>query len=58
MGRRACIGPRFRSPTFFYSTDDDSKRTYDYAPIWYCPTVKLQVHCHNGIVTAIEELDD
>gem|GEM_PF-2975235 len=53
-----CIMPMFGPPNFFYATDSDALRTYNYAPVWYFPTAKFQVHCQNGIVTYIEEFDD
>jgi hypothetical protein len=48
------LGP----PTFFYPGDDDTKRTYNYVPTPMFPTAKFQVHCHNGVVTAVEQFDD
>jgi hypothetical protein len=48
------LGP----PTFFYPGDDDTQRTYNYAPWPVFPTAKFQVHCHNGVVTSVEQFDD
>jgi hypothetical protein len=48
------LGP----PTFFYPGDNDAQRTYNYAPIPMFPTAKFQVHCHDGVVTAVEQFDD
>jgi hypothetical protein len=45
-------------PTFHYAGDDDSQTTYNYAPWPLFPTAKFQVHCHNGIVTGVEQFDD
>lgn len=50
----AILGP----PTFHYAGDNDSQRTYNYAPWPMFPTAKFQVHCHHGIVTGIEQFDD
>jgi hypothetical protein len=52
------IIPILGPPTFFYPGDNDSQRTYNYAPVWYCPTAKFQVHCVNGIVIGVEQFDD
>ncbi len=46
------------TPTFHYAGDDDSDRTYNYAPWPLFPTAKFQVHCHGGIVTGVEQFDD
>lgn len=45
-------------PTFHYAGDDDSSRTYNYAPWPFVPTAKFQVHCRDGIVESVEQLDD
>ena len=46
------------APLFHYPGDDDSHRTYNYVPWPLFPTAKFQVHCHNGIVTGVEQFDD
>lgn len=45
-------------PTFHYAGDDDARRTYNYAPWPFVPTAKFQVHCRDGIVESVEQLDD
>ncbi|MFT3842135.1 MAG: hypothetical protein QM723_34410 [Myxococcaceae bacterium] len=32
--------------------------TYDYYPYPWIPFSKFQVHCHNGVVSSLEEFDD
>jgi hypothetical protein len=32
--------------------------TYNYAPYWFCPLAKFQVHCRRGVVHSIELYDD
>src|SRR5262245_30617604 len=54
----SAIVPIMGPPTFLYPEDDDSQRTYNYAPVWYCPAAKFQVHCANGVVIAVEQFDD
>lgn len=49
--------PILGRPTFHY-VDDDSRRTYNYAPWPLLPTAKFQVHCRDGIVDFVEQFDD
>lgn len=48
------LGP----PAYHYPGDNDSQRTYNYVPWRFFPTAKFQVHCHDGIVTGVEQFDD
>lgn len=52
------IVPILGPPTYHYPGDNDSRRTYNYAPWPSFPTAKFQVHCRDGIVTAVEQFDD
>ena len=40
-------------PTYTYLNT-----TYNYAPIWWLPTAKFQVHCEDGVVISVEQFDD
>jgi hypothetical protein len=49
------LGP----PAYFYPGDDDNHRTYNYVVPFSMPrTSKFQVHCHDGVVTGVEQFDD
>jgi hypothetical protein len=38
--------------------DAEYGTTYNYAPYWFFPFSKFQVHCRDGIVQSIELYDD
>lgn len=48
------LGP----PTFFYGAKGSREQTYNYAPFSMFPAGKFQVHCQDGIVVSVEQLDD
>jgi len=52
------ITPLLGRPTSFYGRPGAVRCTYNYAPFHLVPTAKFQVHCENGIVTAVEQFDD
>ena len=57
-GPESHVIPILGRPTFHYAGDDDSRRTYNYAPWPLLPTAKFQVHCRDGIVDSVEQFDD